>query len=309
MGKCNTSTIDALVEAMSQNNEAAMQMIVSQNMPNATQALTKVLRTCQQIIGSFEDEGMKGVQSSSSKVVQELLELCMKKQQMNVDDSSRFATATYPHDTLRNRTDRTSSSSFPVKDARERMTLPQRENEYQGGVDRKEHSYVYGKPIRIPSNFDHQLITKYGFPNICMLLSCAATFNLALLHQLAAQEKSTEERCNRSTMLFAKAARLYEICVSLQTEEIQDPIQDFSFFYLATTNNLGLALEQLGEEDKVQKCFSFALSALMCLISQANIPGREEIFDPRNLPCSADFDGFFLNALRIMFHAKPAPAA
>jgi len=132
------------------------------------------------------------------------------------------------------------------------------------------------------------------------LLSCVATFNLALAYQISSNQVN-----GLSSSSLRKAARLYELYIVLQDEHSHEDekSRDASFFDLAIANNLGIVLVQLDRPNKTKQFFHFSLSALMLLLNGSR-KGSE-----RHSINIEDVDGFLGNLSCTMSSAEVAAAA
>jgi hypothetical protein len=68
-------------------------------------------------------------------------------------------------------------------------------------------------------------------------------------------------------------------------------------FTMATLNNMGLAHQQLNDEESASNCFQHLLSALMCLVERGQVNVRGEL------------DGFLGNVSGVICTHVTAPAA
>ena len=137
--------------------------------------------------------------------------------------------------------------------------------------DENEH-YMHREAICIPPSFllDSSQ-QKQDVP--ALLLTAVILFNLALLHQLSAQDGE-----NRQAKLM-KAAQLYTLVNELQ---FGNRFENNVWFAMATVNNLGLVHAQLQDATNANRCFESLLAMLM--FSTEGAQKRRK-----------DFDGFLRN--------------
>ena len=307
------TTIEALLEAFAENNDAVAHLTMHQETDVAVRLLTKVLRSCQDNIAQLNacDERLNNV---SNKVVLQLLDRCIRAPPASTQPTEEVGSNLLlsPPTTCRRFVSRQKEGG-----KRGCAVQPCHRNLHSSEPDLGQ--YIFEQLIVVPPSFGSSFIEIFGIANICMFLSCAATFNLALLYQMTAQDAlysesetlaSWEEKCAQSMIPLRKAARLYEICITLQEEdeeEFEESCPDPSLFDLVTANNLGVALGMLGQDAKSTECFKYALSALMYLNDKnSRAPTGES---PLKLPSGDDMDGFFRNAYSVLQHAEVAPAA
>jgi hypothetical protein len=137
--------------------------------------------------------------------------------------------------------------------------------------DGDEH-YIHREAICIPLSFllDSSQ-PKQDVPAV--LLTAVILFNLALLHQLSAQDGENHQA------KLTKAAQLYTL-----VDEVQFGIGfgNNVWFAMAAVNNLGLVHTQLQDATNAKRCFESLLAMLM--FSTEGAQKR-----------SVDFDGFLRN--------------
>jgi tetratricopeptide (TPR) repeat protein len=147
----------------------------------------------------------------------------------------------------------------------------------------KSGRYIYRQAIRIPQ--DMQCDCRAN-----VMVCVVVIFNLALAHHLAAGTGG-ETKQHR----LRKAVKLYELAFQLLQQE--EHLENNAMFTMAALNNMGLAHQQLNDEESASNCFQHLLSALMCLVDcgQVNVCG--------------ELDGFLRNVSGVICTQVTAPAA
>lgn len=325
------SPFDAIVHAISLNDDAVQQFLEDKDISQAVSALSKVLRTCQKILGLPKDSHAAGGSSRrpvlSSRVIK-ILDRYMtssparacgigqksssKKKQVEVQAPQEEPGVISPRheDHRRTRESSDDTASCILLESSVKTTIDQ-----ETSCD-----YVYDKPITFPSKkFDHKSIERSpgGISNVCMALSCAATFNLALFHHMAARDimivldrhhhansggDEGEDVDTRAVLLLGKAARLYEICLALPANADFRDFEGPCLFNLAAVNNLGIVFGQLGKHDSMKECFTSALTAIIFLIDRRyHDPRSRSSRRPTRFLDSDDIDGFLRNVSCIVY--------
>ncbi len=130
----------------------------------------------------------------------------------------------------------------------------------------KSGRYIYRQAIRIPQ--DMQCDSQAN-----AFVSVVVIFNLALAHHLAVGAGG-ETKQHR----LRKAVKLYELAFQLLQQE--EHLENNVMFTMATLNNMGLAHQQLNDEESASNCFQHLLSTLMCLVDcgQVNVRGELDGF-------------------------------
>jgi hypothetical protein len=168
------------------------------------------------------------------------------------------------------------------------MCIAHTQSECLSPKDENGH-YMHREAICIPPSFllDSSSQQKHDVPAV--LLTAVVLFNLALLHQLSAQDGE-----NRQAKL-TKAAQLYTLVNELQ---FADRVANNVWFAMATVNNLGLVHAQLQDATNANRCFESLLAMLMF-----STEGAQKRRD--------DFDGFLRNVSRFISTSLSigAPAA
>jgi hypothetical protein len=154
--------------------------------------------------------------------------------------------------------------------------------------DENEH-YMHREAICIPPSFllDSSSQQKHYVPAV--LLTAVVLFNLALLHQLSAQDGENHQA------KLTKAAQLYTLVNELH---VPNRVANNVWFAMATVNNLGLVHAQLQDATNANRCFEGLLAMLMF-----STEGAQKRRD--------DFDGFLRNVSRFISTSLSigAPAA
>ena len=306
----NNTAVLELLQAIRENNE-----VITHGRDHCTSIslLSQVLRTCQRVIGSIDES--KCPQASSSRAVLVLLDRSMKSSYVctsgHIVNESSSDAAPSLHNVITSVTRqrrRRSQEGTAAQELSWRMRqLVQEDQEYECEV-----GYLYENLVMVPNILDGEAIERFGLANVCMFLSCTATFNLALVHQLAARRGagtcSKDQAQKIRTALLRKAARLYEICMLLIQDDEQNSGRGMapSLFDLAVANNLGIAFIQLGNDESAEKCFQYSLSSLMVVVNQNSCSG---LTSDKQVLDVGDIDGFLCNASRIMTNTRAAPAA
>jgi tetratricopeptide (TPR) repeat protein len=146
----------------------------------------------------------------------------------------------------------------------------------------KSGRYIYRQAIRIPQDMQCDCQTN-------AMLCVVVIFNLALAHHLAAGGETKQHR-------LRKAVKLYELAFQLLQQE-EHLLENNVMFTMATLNNIGLAHQQLNDEETASKCFQHLLSALMLLVDCGQVNVRGEL------------DGFLRNVSGVICTYVTAPAA
>jgi hypothetical protein len=151
------------------------------------------------------------------------------------------------------------------------MCIAHTQSECLSPKDENEH-YMHREAICIPPSFllDSSQ-QKQDVP--ALLLTAVILFNLALLHQLSAQDGENHQA------KLTKAAQLYTLVNELQ---FANRFENNVWFAMATVNNLGLVHAQLQDATNANRCFESLLAMLM--FSTEGAQKRRE-----------DFDGFLRN--------------
>jgi hypothetical protein len=123
------------------------------------------------------------------------------------------------------------------------MCIAHTPSECLPSADENEH-YMHRQAICIPPSF---LLEPQSQQDVRVLLSAVIIFNLALLHQLSAQQDD-EKRLAKLT----KAAKLYTLIYELQRS---NRFENNVWFVMATMNNLGLVHTQLQDATNADRCF------------------------------------------------------
>jgi hypothetical protein len=282
--------LNAIEHAISLNDEAVQQFMEHKDISRAVSTLSKVLQACRTSMGTSSSDGLEVMPSrglSPSMTAAKLLQTCMKS------SSSKSR--------------RARSKPLLVDDQ-----LQTANTEYVGSSTTTAQQgccgYLYDKPITFPATFDTRCIKLVGIVKVCTVLSCAATFNIALVHQLAARE-ILDTAAHEGSMprghgtLLRKAARLYEICVKNAAAAIYDYEGNAGesaclLFDLAAINNLGIVYEQLDQHSKMKECFLCTLKALMYLTDQRRrVSQSHGSRHGAGILCSDDVDGFMENVV------------
>jgi hypothetical protein len=153
--------------------------------------------------------------------------------------------------------------------------------------DENEH-YMHRRAICIPPSF---LLEPQSQQDVPVLLSAVIIFNLALLHQLSAQQDGEKRRTQ-----LTQAAQLYTLLHELQRS---DPFENNVLFVMATMNNLGLVHAQLQDVTNANRCFEGLLAVILMFSTGCDKQRRR------------DFGGFLGNVLSFMSASLSigAPAA
>jgi tetratricopeptide (TPR) repeat protein len=150
--------------------------------------------------------------------------------------------------------------------------IPMTEDDKTCPID--DRGFLYQSPIVIPT-----AILEGNTEKLLEIISVAILFNLALAHQFAAMEFNVP--CPHQ---LRKAVRFYEFGFEVHDDANLSSLQ----FHLASINNLGHALQALGETEKSELCFRNLLASLMYLVDGGNVDGRY---------C----EGFFQNVSHLIF--------
>lgn len=163
--------------------------------------------------------------------------------------------------------------------------------------------YLYDNPIHVPP-IQEKSMENHEIYRFSLFLGCVSTFNLSLALHLSARDGSSENGSSEdSSIILRKAARLYEICLSFQSQREDSGESGSCLFTLAVVNNLGLIHRRLKQRQSADKCFEFVLSTLMFLVSNGNADDTV-----RGILVN-DLDGFFRNVTTVTQNCKSAPAA
>jgi hypothetical protein len=141
--------------------------------------------------------------------------------------------------------------------------------------DGNEH-YMHRQAICIPPSV---LLEPQSQQDVPVLLSAVIIFNLALLHQLSAQQDGEKRRAQ-----LTQAAQLYTLLHELQRS---DHFENNVLFVMATMNNLGLVHAQLQDATNANRCFQGLLAVILMFSTGCDKQRR-------------DFDGFLGNVLSFM---------
>ena len=134
-------------------------------------------------------------------------------------------------------------------------------------------SFLYRHPIRFP--LQEEQLMNYALFDLDVTISAAIIFNLALIHQLYAEQQDSESMLepedSRTTaetkkIMLEKSVRLYEFVHHLLSQQ-HTALDLNALFLLATINNLGQAYRTLDESSlKASSCFEQLMSFLMLLL-------------------------------------------
>jgi tetratricopeptide (TPR) repeat protein len=152
----------------------------------------------------------------------------------------------------------------------------------------KSGRYIYRQAIRFPQ--DMRCDSEANF-----MVSVVVIFNLALAHHLAAAAGAGGETKQHR---LRKAAKLYKCALqAFQILQQEERLESNVMFTMANLNNMGLAYQQLNDEESASNCFQHLLSALMLLVDcgQVNVFG--------------ELDGFLRNISGVICTYVTAPAA
>lgn len=114
--------------------------------------------------------------------------------------------------------------------------------------------YIHRQPLCIPKGLGK------NYEEITMA-SALVIFNLALAHQLLAEEESMDGQSRRK--LLKKAGKLFQCALNMSIDEELDS-SSFSFT-LAAMNNMGIIYYQLDENEAATNCFERLMSIIVYL--------------------------------------------
>jgi hypothetical protein len=138
----------------------------------------------------------------------------------------------------------------PVKTSLDQCMAQSPATQAKASNEDENDQYMYRQPIHIPLSIESNY-------QASIMVSVMIIFNLALAHQLSAVGN------NKKQSKLGKAAKLYELCFSLQRDE---HFENNVLFTMATVNNLGIIHHKLNDGETANKCFEYLLSTLMFLI-------------------------------------------
>ena len=114
--------------------------------------------------------------------------------------------------------------------------------------------YIHRQPLCIPKGLGKNY-------EETTMASALVIFNLALAHQVLAEEESMDGQSRRK--LLKKAGKLFQCALNMSIDEELDS-SSFSFT-LAAMNNMGIIYYQLDENEAATNCFERLMSIIVYL--------------------------------------------